>query len=244
MIEPGHHFGDGCSAGALWHGGPFDHDDRNAALPRGVDFGAGATAAGIARHEECDVLVAHQGKVAIQAKGAAGDDDFGVWQRQVRIRFVDEAQEIAVLRLGGEWREVLAADSEEDGRRLIRQCGSGAFEIWNRDPIIVSGWRPRRSDERNQTRLGLGARRDGVLAHGVGEGVRRIDDVGDAFITDEGCEAFAAAVAAGADGERLVDGNLGAARIGIDRVKARVGNAARECVGVTCSAQYEDAGHG
>lgn len=243
MIEPGHHLVDVCRSGALRHCWALDHDDWNTALAGGIDFGAGTAAAGIAGDEDCDVLFAHQGKITIKGEGPAGDDNLGCRQRQARIRFIDEAQKITVLRLGGKRREMLAADSKEDGRRFIRESSDSVFEVGDSDPIIAIDGRPGGANESDQWRCGFGAGGDGILAHGIGEGVGRIDDVGDGCIAQVGGETFAAAVSTGADGERLVDRNLSAARIGIDRVKARVGDAAGECVGVTCSAEYEDAGH-
>lgn len=244
MIEPGHNAVDRCSRGALRHRGPFDHDDRNAKLASGVDFGAGAAAAGIAGDEECDVLVAHQGKITIQGEWPTSNDDLGVRQGQIGTRFIDEAQQITVLRLGGERREMLAADSKEDGRRFIRESSDSVFEVGDSDPVVAIDGRPGGADESDQWRCGFGAGGDGILAHGIGEGVGRIDDMSDGCIVQVGGETFGAAVSPGAHRERLVDGNLSAARIGIDRVKARIGDAACECVGVTCSAEYEDAGHG
>lgn len=244
MIEPGHDIFDGCRGLAMWHRRPFDHDDWNTELAGGTDFGAGAAAAGIARHEDCDVLFAHQGKIAIQGEWPAGDDNLDVRQRQIGTRLIDEAQQIAVLRLSREGCEMLAANGEENGRRFIRESSDSVFEIRNGSPVVAIDGRPGGADESDQWRCGFGAGDDGILAHGVGEGVGGIDDVGDGLIAQESGEAFRTTVTTGAHGEWLIDGNLSAARIGIDGIKARVGDAVRERVRVTCSAEYEDAGHG
>lgn len=244
MIEPGHHLVDVCRSGALRHCWALDHDHRNAALASGVDFGAGAVAAGIAGDEDSNVLVAHQGKIAVFCERPAGDDDLGVRQGQIGTRLIDEAQQITVLRPGGERREMLAADGKEDGCRFIRESSDSVFEVGDSDPVVAIDGRPGGADESDQWRCGFGAGGDGILAHGIGEGVGRIDDMSDGCIVQVGGETFGAAVSPGAHGERLVDGNLGAARIGIDRVKARIGDGACQRVGVTCSAEYEDAGHG
>ena len=114
MTEPRQHVLDARHPPPLRQPGPGDHDDRQAKLARGVDLGARAVAAGISRDDPCDVSRSHQIEIACDGERAARNDDVGDRQRERAIRRIDKSQRIGVLRLGGERRQMLPADREQN----------------------------------------------------------------------------------------------------------------------------------
>ncbi len=223
---------------------PRDHDDREFQLARGIDFGARAGAAGVARHDPFDAPHAQQVQFAVKRERASRDNEVRIRQRQRAFRGVDEPERVGVLRSCGERRDVLAADGEEHARRLIRQSRHRGRDLRNFDPAIAWHFGPWRALQRDQRRIRRSAGDNSVAADLGGEGMRCIDHMGDLFAGNIFGKPACAAETAGAGWQRLIDRDLRPSGIGIDRVKPRGGNGGCQSIGVARPAQNEGARHG
>jgi len=241
MTKPCQHLLSAFGARPFRKSGARDYDHGKPKLARGVDLGARAGAAGIARDQELDATRAHQLAVAFDREGAARDDDVGTEQGRRAIGRIDEAQGIGVLRPGGEGRNMLAADGEEDARALFGQSSNGRIDVGNLDPVIAVGTTPWCTLQREQRRACRGAGLDGMPAHLDSERVRRIGHMRDALSLDEVRQSLNVAKAADPRRQRMGKWNLRASGVGIDRVDAFAQERVREPVGVSRSAQDEGA---
>lgn len=243
MTEPRQHIRDAFDARPFGQKRARDHDDGKFELARGIDFGPGAVAAGIARDDTFDAARAHEVAIAVQREGAAGNDDLGVGQRQSRVGCIDKAQEIRVLRFCGEGRQMLPADGEEHPRRRVGQRGCGSVEIGDFAPPVTVRSRPRRALQRDQRGLRHSTGFDRMAADLGRERMGRIDNVRDPLLPEECGETFDAAKAADPRWQCVRQRNPGAAGIGVDCIDVRARNSFREPIGIACSAQYERARH-
>ena len=241
MTKPRQHVLDTLDARSVGQGGTFNHDHRHAKLARSVDLGAGATAPGIARHQEFNGARAHQLAVALKRERPARDDDFGIGQRQRTVGRVNKSQDIGVLRLGGEGREMLPADGEKDACAFFRQCRNRGVDIDDLDPMVARYANPRRALQRQEREVRRGAGLDCMPAHLGRERMRRVDYVRDAFLADEVRKSRHAAKAADPRRQLMAEWNLRAARIGINRIDLLADACRRKLIGVACSAQNEGA---
>lgn len=239
MRQPRQHLLDAFDTCPLGQGRAFDHDDAKAKFARGVDLGTGAGPAGIARHQKFDAARTHQFMVASKRERAAGDDDFGIGQRQRAIGRIDQPQRVGMLRLGGEGREMLSADGEEDARALFGQRRNRGVDIADLDPMVTGCTNPWRALQRQQRYVGCGAGLDRMPAHLGSEGMRRVDDMRDALLADVIRKSRHAAKAADPRRQLVAKRDLRAARIGINGVDLLADASFRKPVGVACSAQNE-----
>jgi hypothetical protein len=244
MLKPRQHL---CHAldpqplGQFW---PRDHDDGNAELTRSLDLGARAIAARIARHQPCDVARLDQGAVALERERPARDDDTGIGQGQGGFGRVDKSQGVGVLRLGGEWRNMLTADGEEDVAALFGQGRDRRSEIFDLDPVVARYLAPWRSLQRHQRRSRCRAGADRVAADLFGKGMRGVDHMRDLLAADEITKPIDTAKTADPHWQRVSERNLRAPGIAIDRVDFSVRERICKPIGLTRSAENEGAYHG
>jgi hypothetical protein len=149
-----------------------------------------------------------------------------------------------VLRLGREGIEMLAADGEEDALRRAFQRGDGGREVRDAGPVVAFGGRPGRAFQGDQRGAGGGAGGDGVGAHLRGEGVGRVDHMGDLFGLKVGDKPLYPAKAADAHVDRLAHRRLGPAGVGVDAGQARFGDRLGHEVRLGRAAEQEYACHG
>ena len=114
MSEECHNLFDASRDPAGWQSGPVDQDHRQAKRARRIELGPRSRAPGVFGHDELDAMGRKKRCVPGLGERAAGDDDFGVRQRQNTLGRIDEAKQIAVLRPGGEGLQVLSADGKEN----------------------------------------------------------------------------------------------------------------------------------
>jgi len=243
MRKPRQHIFDALDLRPLRQCGPCDHDDGEPQLARGVDLGTRAVAAGIAGDQPRDIACPHQLAIVCERERPARDDDLGIVQWQGAVGRIDQAQRVAMLRLGGKWREMLPTDREKHVCRRLGQGCDGRGDVGDLNPAIVGRARPWRAFEREQrhTRRGTGV--DRVTTHLGGEGMGRVDHMRDPFAADVVRQPLRAAEAADPRRQRMGQRNPGAAGIRVDRIDWRARNGVRKAVGVTCSAQNERAYH-
>lgn len=242
--QPGHDFRHAAGDGALRDGRTVDQDDRQVKVAGGGQLGLGPRTSGVLGDDDVDAVIRQKRAVAFHCEGASCDDGMGIGQGQRFGRRVNEAQEIVVLRGLGEEAKVLATDGKEDSARGIAQCGDGGIKVGDVGPVVLRSGGPGRAFKGDQGRAGFGAGGHGIRAHLRGEGMRRVDHMGDGFGLDIGLEACGAAEAAHADRQGLGDRGFGATGVGIDGVHLRLRQDAGHLSGFGRSAQKKDARHG
>lgn len=206
-----------------------DHDDRKTKAAGRSEFCVSPRAAGVFRHDKIDVMGLHQGCVGGLGKRAAIDDDFGLRQGQRGFRWVHEAQEVAMLRVGREIGQMHAAHGEHDIARRTLKGRDGRADVGDVGPVIAglrAPWRPGQRDQRHARRAG-GC--DGVVAHLAGERVRGVDQMGDLVGAQIGRKPLRPAKPADALRQRLTHGAIHAARETDGAAEARIGHGARQC---------------
>ena len=242
--QPGHDIGCAAGDGAWGDGGAVNQDHRQGKRAGGGQFGFGPCAAGVLGDDDVDAVVGQKRTVAFGGEGTPRDDGMGVGQGQGFGRWVDEAQKIVMLRGRGEGRKGLAAYCKEDAARRRADCGDGGFKVGDMGPAVTLARLPRGAFKGDKGRFGFVTGGDGIRAHLGGEGVCRVNNMGDCFGLDVSLEALDAAKAAHADRQGLGDGGFGATGVGIEGVHARCGQRAGHLRGFGRSAQKKDARHG
>lgn len=243
MSEPRQDVADRLDRVSINDRGARDHDHRQAEPTGGIDLRARACAAGIARHDMRDRSCTQQIEIALFGEGAARDDDVGVRQRQRCMRFVDDAQNVAVLASGSEWRQMLTPDGEKDPAGGVGEGIGCGTEVGHDSPAVAGDSVPRRPHERDERQICRSAGCDRVAAHGIGKWMRGIDDVGNARLVQIVSKPFGTTEATGADGQWLIDRHLGPACVRVDRIKACAGHRFGQGICIARSAQNEDARH-
>ena len=137
MTKEGQHILDTFSSWPLRQIGPCDHHDGQAEFARGIDLGSRAAASRIARDDPFDAARPHQVEIAGKRERTARHDHARIGQRQRCIGRIDKSQSVGVLRLAGESREMLSADSEEHAGPLVGQGGRGGRLVDYLDPVIA-----------------------------------------------------------------------------------------------------------
>lgn len=243
MTEPLHHLGDTFDRDPLGQLRPLDHDDGQAQLTRGIDLGARALPAGIARHDPRDAPRMHHLQFTGERERPARDDEIGIRQRQQRFGSINETERVGVLRLGRKRGDMLPANREEHPRGFDWQRRDGGGNVGNLDPVIAGALFPRLAFQRDQRRLHLRAGGQRVTADLRCKGMGRIDHMRELFLPDNIGKSVRTAEATNTHGQRLIGRNLRSAGIGIDRVKPRRRDLRRQPIGFARSAQDESA-HG
>jgi len=243
MTKKGQYVVDAFRALSLGQCRPGDHDDGKAELTRGFDLGKRAGASRVAGDDPFDIPRTHQIEIAGEGEGAARNNDAGVGHRQRSIRSIGKSQSVGVLRPCGERREMPTANGEKYAGALFGKCCGRGRHVLDLDPAVVRRSLPRRAlkcDQRGSRRCAGG---DRVVAHLDRKRMRRIDNMRDLMSPDIVDQAAGAAEAADAGRQRLSRRRLGAAGVGIGRVKPELRDGLRQTIGVAGTAQYEGTRH-
>jgi len=243
MTEPLHCFSSAFHPQPLGQLRPPDHDHRQAQLARGIDLGARALPAGIARHNPFDAAQTHHLEFAGERERSARDDEIGIGQRQQALRGIDEAERVGVLGPRRKRRDMLPTDAEEHPRSFDWQRRDGGRNVSNLDPVIAGGLFPRPAFQRDQRRIHLRAGCQRVTADFRCKRMGRIDDMRELLLPNDIGKSVRPAEATNTHGQRLIGRNLRSTGIGIDRIKPRRRDLRRQPIGFARSAQDEDA-HG
>ena len=233
--------GDHLTFRQVW---PVDHQDGQAKGPRGGDLGDRALAARVLGDDQIGSVLAQHCGIAGHVKGTARHDHLRLGQWQRAGRRVDKAHQVVVLRLGGERLQMLASDGKEHPARRARKCCDYRRDVGDMCPAVVGAGDPGRAFEGEKRRFRSVASGHRIAAHLRREGVRGVYDMGDRFGRKICAEAVDAAEPAHPHRQRLADGCLGAARVGIDGGQARFGDGARQKARLGGAAEKKDACHG
>ena len=134
MSEPRHGIVDGLDGGRLGRLRPAQHDDFDAERPRRADLAVGRAAAAVLGDDDIDAVRGHERAIVGLAERPAAGHVCHVRQRQRRIDRIDAADEIMVLRGLREWRQLLAAERDEDAARRLPQRANRLPRVAHLDP--------------------------------------------------------------------------------------------------------------
>ena len=196
-----------------WKRRAVDQPDRQAELAGGLQFRFCAAAAGILGDDQIAAMGAQEGEVGGEVKGAARDLGCDAGQRQ-RVRRIDKAQEVVMLRLRGEFRDMQAPDGEEDATGGPVQTLHRLAQVAQMGPAVTRAGRPGRAHQADQRDGGGQGRFMGVMAHLRRERVGCVDQMRDPLRRHPCRKALCPAETSGSDRDRLCARVFGAARIG------------------------------
>ena len=217
MTEPAHDFVHVPRNVSFGQMRPLDQDNRHTQLARGCELCARSIAARVFGNDMGDAMRAQQGQVAFDCERATRQQSLNLQQWQCSFRGIDEAQQVEVLRPGGEGCESLFANREEDPGGSLRQSRNGGLYIAHVSPVIAGFCDPRQAFIGDKRRSGLGARKDGMAAHLRRKGMRGVDDVRDLLSVEGADEPVDPAEATHARRQWLFNGHRRASRIGENR---------------------------
>ncbi len=244
MMKPVHHVFDRAEHAPRRQSGTVNQDDGQAKGAGRGQLGHGPCAARVLGDDMGDPVIPQQGKVVGKVKGAARNDSLGIGQRKRAFGRIDKAQQIVVPGLCGKGAKGLLADGQKNPRRRIGQRRDGGFGILHVGPLIAGLRGPWRAFKGRKRQGQFRAGGDGIHAHPGGEGVGRINDMGDALICQVGHQPRHAAKAADPLGQGLRHGRGRAPGVRKDRICPGIcqGAGKQACLGR--AAQKKDAWHG
>lgn len=229
---------------ARWQHGAVDQDDRQVERAGGEQLGLRAGAAGIFAEDKLDAMRLHQGAVAFHVEGATIDDQAVIGQHGRRGGRIDEAQQIMMLGLRGKGIDMHPAQREHDAAWRPSQGSDGPGNVRHMGPAVARLRAPCRASQRDQRHGGDARGLHRVGAHLRGEGVRGVDQMGDAMVAQMAGQPLHPAKAADPHRHRLRAGMVGAPGIAERRGHIRVGQQTGERAGLARAAQQQDVGHG
>lgn len=242
-IQPRHYLFHLMKHKARRQGWPVDQDHWNALDQSRFQLGLCPATPGVLGDDMGDAVILQQRQIARQIKGAARYDGPRIWQGQWRLRHIDKAQEVVMLRFGRERRKVLFSDRQKDAGGPIGQRRHRTSHVGHMMPVIVGARSPRRALKNTQRCAGGGTGGDGVLAHLRGEWVGGVNHMADLFAPQIGGQTFGPAKAADAGRQRLRDRAVGAPGVGKDCIHAARRQSAGKGGRFGGAAQQEDARH-
>lgn len=228
--------------GPLRQSRAVDHQHRQAQRPRGVQLGPRAKAARVFGHNQFDPMTPHQRLIVGQSERPARNNHVTMRQRQ-RARFIDQSQQIAVLRLGGEILKMHPANGQKHLLWRAGQGGHGAVNVRNMLPAVSVLFHPRRAGQRGQRHPGLTTGSDCIGAHLRGKRVRGVDDMSYSMVAQIGGQTVHASEPAHAHRQRLRARIIDAASVGIGRRDALLGHGFGQGVGLGRAAKDQEMCH-
>lgn len=222
---------------------PVDHQDRQAEGSGSGDLGNRALATGVLGDDQPGLVLAQKRGIAGHIERPARHDHLGLRQGQRTGRRIDKAQKVVMLRLGGEGVQMLPPDGKEHAARRAGKGRNGGGNVGYMVPMVTFARHPRGAFQREKRCFGRGAGGNGIAAHLGRERVGGVDHMGDFFGLEIGAKALHAAKAADPHRDRLVQGCVRPACVGIDAGQARLGDGARQKARLGGAAEKKDACH-
>lgn len=173
--------------------GPVDHQNRQTEFSRRADFRIGCGTACVFRDNNLNPMSLQKGKIAFMGKRPTPNDDVMIGQWRKHAWWVDQAQQIEMLRVGRKFLQMHTSDGQHNlAPRTIQGLHRGS-NIRQMGPSVIGLRPPRRAGQRNQRHIRSLAGLNRVAAHLRGKGVCRIDDMRDIIIAQIRNKAFNAA---------------------------------------------------
>lgn len=210
-----------------------DHNDGQVERSGGVQFRDGTVTTGVFGNDQLHAMLSHQLGIAGDVKRATRNNDRVLRHRRRRGRFVDQPENVMVLRLRREKCQMHATYGQHDPLRWPVQCVDGGRDIGDLMPTICVGRLPWWSGQRNHRYACRFASRDGVATDLLSERVGRIDNMGNLLISQVADQPVHTAEATNAMLDRLRAWPLNASSVRKCRVDVAFGNHLRQiaCLG-------------
>jgi len=244
MTEPGEYILGAVDLCPVWNGRAVYHQHRQAELSRGEQLGLSALPAGVLAHDQVDGMDLHQAAVPCDCEGTTIHDQALAGQSGRAFRSIDEAQQIMVLRLGGEGFHMHPSQREHDVAGWPAQRSDRTVNVWNMRPMVTGDRLPGRTGQRDMGDAGQPSSVHGMRAHRRGKGVCRVNQMRHAMMAQIVGQSRNAAEASDTHRHRLSTGSLRAAGIAERRRNALCREQSGESVRLGCAAQQEDMSHG
>lgn len=183
-----------------------DHVDRQSEQPGSFDLRIGGVAPGILCENARNAVLAEKRHIVVRPEWTTRRDDRRVRKLGRRIGRINDANDVAMLRLRTKRQDGGTSERREDIRRSIRKGSNGLFDVVVLAPPIAAGLFPRRPLDSKQRDGGHTASGDGVCADLRRERMRRVDDEIDALAFEINGQPIRAAETADADRERTGSG--------------------------------------
>lgn len=237
------HF-DRCDHRAVGQGGPVDQNDRQPPLSGGDQLGFGPRAPGILGHDNVDAVLGQQRKIICDQKRSARDKCRGVWQGQGFGRGIDKPQQVMVLRLIGEIRDMLPPYGQKHPLRRASQQRSRRRNIRDVAPVIARTSLPGGTLQRGQRRAcGRTGGKD-IAADLGGKGMGGVDHTANSAVLKILCQPFGPAKPPRSHRNGLGARTFDPARIGQDRGQPGLGHCGGKLAGLGGSAKNKGGAHG
>lgn len=217
-----------------------DHPQAQGPCRRQLRHGAGPT--GILGDQEVDAMPAQQGGVFSIREGATGGYETMVRQGGRTLRFIDDTQEIVVLRLRRESGQRLTTDRQHDPLRRPRESHHGCRDIRNFQPIVSRLRFPGRPREGQKRDPREGARGHRVVTDLCRKRVSRVYQMGNAILPQIGRQSLDAAETADAARQRLTPRPRHAAGVGQRGPQTARRQFPSQVAGFAGPAEYEQVG--
>ena len=199
MIEHAECLFDARDGGNLRQRGPFQHDHSKLERPGSGDLAIGRLAAAVLGNDHLDAVARKEIAVLALAERPSRREVCHVRKVKRRIDGIDAANEVGMLRGGGEGPKLVAAEREEHTSRRLSERSHGVNNAIDLDPIIASDFRPRPSPESDQLDAGLPGGFGGIDGDRGGVRMRGVDQDIYPLVADIAGETFGAAETSASD---------------------------------------------
>ncbi len=244
LAQPFQHIGNGPEYRPRGQLRAVDQDHRNPKSSRRFQLGLCPRAARVLGDDMGDAVALQQGQIPGFGEGAAGDHGLGIRQGQGAFGRIDKTQQIRVLRLVDELRNMQLADCQKDPRRGLWQgIGCGAH-IGNGVPDVTLARDPWRPLEGANAGVCQRAGLDRIAAHLGGKRMGRVHQMRHPFAPDVSGQPFGPAKAADTGGQGLGRRLFRAACIGKDRLDPGLGYGAGQKRGFGGATEDKESRHG
>lgn len=225
-----------------WQTRAVDHQDGHIQRPRGIQLGARTRAARVLRYNQFGAVVFHQLNITFNREGPTRDHYISVGQRY-SFRFIDQSQQIMMLRLRREILQMHSTHSQKNAPNGTVKRRNSCRDIRHMLPAIALLRAPSRSGQSGKRNIRHFARSYGVGAHLCCEGVRCVHNMRDGVIADVFGQPVDSSEPTHANRERLRTRIVHAPGVRVDCVHPPFGKAAGQGVGLGRAAKKQEFGH-
>lgn len=181
-----------------------DHQNWQAKLACRQYLGLCPAATGIFGNHEVDIMVLQQSCIRSDRKRPARDYDMVMRQWRRHIGWIDQPQQIPVMRTAAELSQMHAPNGQHYPLFRPRQRRDSCCNIAGVLPIIPGTPAPRRPRQSQQLGCGLSTGRHRIFAHLGRERVRGVNHMGDFMVPEILCQPTNTTKAADPARDRLL----------------------------------------
>ncbi len=222
--------------------GAVDHQDGHIQRPRSVKLGARTRAACVLRNNQFGAVVFHQRNIVFNREGPTRDHYISVGQRY-SFRFIDQSQQIMMLRLSREVLQMHSTHSQKHALSVTVKRRNSCRDIRHMLPAIALLRAPGRSGQSGKRNIRRFARSYGIGTHLCCERVRCVHNMRNRVVADVFGQPVDSSEPTHANRQRLRARIVDAPGIGVDCVHPPFGKAAGQRVGLGRAAKKQEVGH-